>query len=120
MSFGVLNFMPSNFSARTVILPSFSVRVTLLDFGSQASRRPCASQSRPLVPAPSRKILALPVGSNWQIDPLPDMRTPNSGCHAGPSPPNSPSTSTLSLAPFSKMSAPIREEAERRTIPMPR
>lgn len=49
MSFGALSFLPSKLSANTVILPSFSMRVTRrVTECSQVNRRPWRSRTLPL------------------------------------------------------------------------
>jgi hypothetical protein len=47
-SLGELSGLPSNLSISTVIVPSYSVRVTRRIFGSQAMSRPWRSRASPL------------------------------------------------------------------------
>src|SRR5260370_24406036 len=68
MSFGELSHLPSNLSISTVIVPSYSVRVTRRPACSQVSSRPWRSRVRPLgLFAGLRKILTCPVSLSHRV-----------------------------------------------------
>src|SRR5580704_575710 len=65
MSFGELSGLPSNLSISTVMLPSYSVRVTRRASCSQVTSRPCRSRVLPLALLLGlRKLLTVPVSSS--------------------------------------------------------
>ena len=64
-SFGWLYFFPPKLSVSTVRLPSRLMCETERDTGSQHTRLPSRSKSRPLVPAFSRQIFFSPLGVSW-------------------------------------------------------
>ncbi len=67
-SFGELSRLPSKLSAITVMLPSYSVRVTRRVRCSQVSSRPCLSRVSPFeLLAGCRNTLTCPVGSSHRM-----------------------------------------------------
>src|ERR1700759_5390783 len=65
MSFGELSGLPSNLSISTVMVPSYSVRVTRRPPCSQVTRRPWRSRVLPLAKFDGlRKIETAPVSSS--------------------------------------------------------
>src|SRR5712664_4732053 len=67
-SFGELSFLPSKRSRMTVMLPSYSVRVTRRASCSQETRRPWRSRVLPLALFEGlRKTLTAPVSSSHFI-----------------------------------------------------
>src|SRR5271156_4915957 len=64
-SFGEFSFLPLYLSARTVMAPSYSVRVTRRPRCSQVTSRPCRSRVLPLAfHEVLRKMLTVPVSSS--------------------------------------------------------
>src|SRR5436305_10387958 len=96
MSLGEFSGLPSNFSASTVIVPSYSVRVTRRASCSQVISRPCRSRALPLELFDGlRKTLTAPVSSSHLRIRLfgtsLHSRYPPSPNHTGPSAQRQPS-----------------------------
>src|ERR671925_837861 len=89
-SLGELSGLPSNLSISTVIVPSYSVRVTRRESCSQVTSRPCRSRVLPLALLDGlRKIDTAPVSSSQRRMRLLGMslhsRQRPSPNHTGPS-----------------------------------
>src|ERR1700752_3953055 len=88
-SFGELSGLPWYLSAITVVLPSYSVRVTCRESCSQVMSRPCRSRVLPLAKFDGlRKTLTAPVSSSQRMMRLLGMSLHNrkrpSPNHTGP------------------------------------
>src|SRR6266436_572834 len=116
MSFGELSGLPSNLSMSTVMLPSYSVRVTRRESCSQVTSRPWRSRVLPLALFDGlRKTLTAPVSSSHFITRLFGMSlhsrylpSPN---HTGPSHQRKPvarrSTLASAMRYFAKLGSRI-------------
>ena len=103
MSFGEFSGLPSYRSAITVIVPSYSVRVTRRVSCSQVSSRPCRSRVLPLALFDGwRNTLTAPVSSSHFMSRLLGMslhrRYRPSPNHTGPSHQRKPVPSRSTLA----------------------
>src|SRR5215471_18976473 len=102
-SFGELSGFPSNRSSNTVIVPSYSVRVTRRASCSHVIKRPWRSRALPLAWLDGlRYTLTAPVSSSHRISALLGMslqiRQRASPNHAGPSHQRMPVASRSTLA----------------------
>src|SRR6266850_8314968 len=112
ISFGELSGLPSNLSISTVMVPSYSVRVTRRASCSQLTSRPWRSRVLPLVLFDGlRKTLTAPVSSSHFITRLLGMslqsRKRPSPNHAGPSDHRKPVASRSTAARLSRYFAKL-------------